>query len=177
MSPCVGTPTETSAWHASTWPPLSRRRSNRVRGTGWSVEAVEYVVTLISDGTRLQVDQALAQGPEAKKGRARETEACRNRSKAQQQPTAERLTQFGCCPLPGSTTEQVAVAFCRNRTIVAASDYVQRFATTKLGGEAASGGDCGLTPCRRPVGNLPLEPPSRRTRTATTPSAFQSPGL
>ena len=79
--------------------PLSSGRSNRVRGPGWSVEVVEYAVTLSSDGTRLQVDQALAQGPQAKKGRARETEACCRRSKARQQPRAEQITQFGCCPL------------------------------------------------------------------------------
>jgi hypothetical protein len=48
---------------------------------------------------RLQVDQALAQGPQAKESRARETEACRRRSKARQQPRAEQITQFGCCPL------------------------------------------------------------------------------
>src|SRR6266508_2955380 len=53
---------------------------------------------LISDGTRLQVDQALAQGPQAKKGRARETEACHRRSKARQQTTAERITQFRLLP-------------------------------------------------------------------------------
>ena len=79
--------------------PLSSGWSNRIRGPGWSMEVVEYAVTLISDGTRLQVDQALAQGPQAKKGRARETEACCRRSKARQQPTAEQITQFGCCPL------------------------------------------------------------------------------
>jgi hypothetical protein len=60
--------------------------------SAWCAGAVELVVTLISNGTRLEVDQALAQGPQAKKGRARETEACRRRSTARQQPTAERIT-------------------------------------------------------------------------------------
>jgi hypothetical protein len=86
-------------WPISIATPLSSGRSNRVRGPGWSVEVVEYAVTLSSDGTRLQVDQALAQGPEARKGRARETEGCCRRSKARQQPTAEQITQIGCCPL------------------------------------------------------------------------------
>ena len=57
------------------------------------MEVVEQVVTLVSNGTRLQVDQALAQGPQAKKGRARKTEACRRRSKERQQPTPERITR------------------------------------------------------------------------------------
>jgi hypothetical protein len=78
---------------------LEQRAVYRVRGPGWSVEVVEYAVTLISDGTRLQVDQALAQGPQAKKGRARETEACCRRPRARQQPTAEQITEFGRCPL------------------------------------------------------------------------------
>jgi hypothetical protein len=34
----------------------------------------------------------------SEKGGARKTKACRRRSKTWQQPTAERITQFGCCP-------------------------------------------------------------------------------
>src|SRR5437899_5766315 len=72
---------------------IEQPRSTGVRDPGWSVEVVEQVVTLVCNGTRLQVDQALAQGPQAKKGRARETEACRRRSKERQQPTPERITR------------------------------------------------------------------------------------
>jgi hypothetical protein len=70
--------------------PLSSGRSTGVRDPG--VGALS-VVTLVSNGTRVQVDQALAQGAQAKKGRARETEACRRRSKERQQPAAERITR------------------------------------------------------------------------------------
>ena len=62
------------------------------------MEVVELVVRVHLDGTRLQVDQALAQGPQAEKGGARKKKACRRRSKTWQQPTTERITHFGRCP-------------------------------------------------------------------------------
>src|SRR5207244_1184057 len=89
---------------------LEQPRSTRVRDPGWSVEVVEQVVTLVSNGTRLQVDQALAQGPQAKKGRARKTEACRRRSKERQQPTPEWIT--GQRRAPGSTITLDATMVC-----------------------------------------------------------------
>jgi hypothetical protein len=39
---------------------VEHRAALWVRGPDWSVEVVESVVTLLSNGTRLQVDQALA---------------------------------------------------------------------------------------------------------------------
>src|SRR6266550_5268138 len=95
--------------------PPSSAQSNRVRRTGLRPERRRAGCYARLDGTRFQVEQTLAQGPQAKKGRARETKACRRRPKARQQPTAERITQLRRCPLSGSTTEKVAVAFWRKR--------------------------------------------------------------